>query len=96
MKGELLEKREKIKSQIQNMREKDILDLLKKAFTFKEEPQIVFFTKEETKITGYLEINNKLLFFEIWYSTIDNNMTITIENVWKKIKYEEEVEKNGN
>ena len=78
------------------MNEEDILDLLKKAFTFKEEPQIVFYTKGETKITGYININNKLLIFEIWYSIVDNNITITIGRTWKKIKYEEKVEKNGN
>ena len=86
MSEKFLEQMEKIKNKVENMNEKDILDILNKAFIFNEKPRIIFYTKNKNKIAGYLEINNKLLNFEIWFSTFGNTINVTIGKVSKIIK----------
>ena len=86
MSEKFLEQMEKIKNKIENMKEKDILNLLNKAFIFNEKPRIILYTKNKNKIAGYLEINNKLLNFEIWFSTFGNTINVTIGKVSKIIK----------
>ena len=86
MSEKFLEQMEKTKNKIENMREEDILNLLNKAFIFNEKPRIIFYTKNKNKIAGYLEINNKLLNFEIWFSTFGNTINVTIGKVSKIIK----------
>lgn len=86
MSEKFLEQMEKIKNKIENMKEEDILNLLNKAFIFNEKPRILIYTKNKNKIAGYLEINNKLLNFEIWFSTFGNTISVTIGKVWKRIK----------
>ncbi|ARQ96474.1 hypothetical protein [Sulfolobus islandicus rod-shaped virus 10] len=86
MSEKFLEQMEKIKNKVENMNEKDILNLLNKAFIFNEKPRIIFYTKNKNKIAGYLEIDNKLLNFEIWFSTFGNTINVTIGKVSKIIK----------
>ena len=86
MSEKFLEQMEKIKNKVENMNEKDILDILNKAFIFNQKPRIIFYTKNKNKIAGYLEINNKLLNFEIWFSTFGNTINVTIGKVSKIIK----------
>jgi len=86
MSEKFLEQMEKIKNKVENMNEKDILDILNKAFIFNEKPRIILYTKNKNKIAGYLEINNKLLNFEIWFSTFGNTINVTIGKVSKIIK----------
>jgi len=86
MSEKFLEQMEKIKNKIENMNEKDILNLLNKAFIFNEKPRIILYTKNKNKIAGYLEIDNKLLNFEIWFSTFGNTINVTIGKVSKIIK----------
>jgi inorganic pyrophosphatase/exopolyphosphatase len=86
MSEKFLEQMEKIKNKVENMNEKDILNLLNKAFIFNEKPRIILYTKNKNKIAGYLEIDNKLLNFEIWFSTFGNTINVTIGKVSKIIK----------
>jgi len=86
MSEKFLEQMEKIKNKVENMKEEDILDILNKAFIFNQKPRIIFYTKNKNKIAGYLEINNKLLNFEIWFSTFGNTINVTIGKVSKIIK----------
>ena len=86
MSEKFLEQMEKIKNKVENMNEKDILNLLNKAFIFNEKPRIILYTKNKNKIAGYLEIDNKLLNFEIWFSVMSIDINVTIGKVSKIIK----------
>ena len=81
-------KREELHQKIQKMTDNDILNLINKAFIFNEKPRLIFYSKDRNKISGYLEIDNKLLVFEIWFSVIYNEISIIIGKATKVLKGE--------
>jgi hypothetical protein len=63
---------------VEEMKKEDIEILLNKVVNFLEKPEIIFYTKKENIIKGYLEIRNKQLYFEIRINKLTNEKDYTI------------------
>ena len=82
------EKKQQIKYMINLMSEQDILNFIYRAFVFKPTPKIVFYAKNDNSITGMIEVNKKMLKFEIWFSVPYNSVAITVAKITKVLKEE--------
>jgi len=56
---------EVVKNIVEIIQEEDIYNILNNAIKFSAKFEILFYTKKETKISGYLAIRNKTFYFEI-------------------------------
>ena len=82
---------EVVKNIVEIMEEKDIYNILNGAINFTGRFEILFYTKKETRISGYLEMRNTTFYFEIrlYKFPKDKEFTIGITvgkiNVVKKV-----------
>jgi hypothetical protein len=63
---------------VEEMKKEDIEILLNRTVNFLEKPEIIFYTKKENVIKGYLEIRNKHFYFEIRINKLANEKEYTI------------------
>jgi hypothetical protein len=63
---------------VEEMKKEDIEILLNRTVNFLEKPEIIFYTKKENMIKGYLEIRNKHFYFEIRINKLANEKEYTI------------------
>ena len=82
------EKRQQIKNKILGMSDQDILNFIYRAFVFRPTPKIVFYTKNDNSIVGMIEVNKKMMKFEIWFSVPYNSVAITVAKITKVFKEE--------
>ena len=77
------EKKQQIKYMINRMTDQDILNFIYRAFVFRPTPKIVFYTKNDNSIVGMIEVNKKMMKFEIWFSVPYNSVAVTIAKITK-------------
>ncbi len=69
---------QEIINKIEEMKKEDIEILLHRIVNFLEKPEIIFYTKKDNIIKGYLEIRNKNFYFEIRINKLTNEKDYTI------------------
>ena len=63
---------------IDEIKEKDIYNILNQTVNFSEKPEILFYSKGFLAIYGYLEIKNKTFYFEIRINKTDYEQDYTV------------------
>jgi len=63
---------------VQEIEKEDIEILLHKTVNFLEKFEILFYTKKDNIIKGYLEIRNKTFYFEIRINKLTNEKQYTV------------------
>jgi len=69
---------QKIINTIEEMKKEDIEILLYKTVNFLEKFEILFYTKKDNIIKGYLEMRNKNFYFEIRINKLKNEEDYTV------------------
>ena len=71
---------QEIKNIVEELKKEDIEILLYKIVNFLEKFEILFYSKKDNIIKGYLEIRNKDFYFEIRINklTDDDNYTVSV------------------
>ena len=67
-----------IKNIVEVINEEDIYKILNEAINFSEKFEILFYTKKETKINGYIIIRNRTFYFEIRLYKLPKDKEFTI------------------
>ena len=67
-----------IKNIVEIMEEKDIYNILNGAINFTGKFEILFYTKKETRISGYIMMRNKTFYFEIRLYKLPKDKEFTI------------------
>jgi len=76
---------QEIVNTIEEMKKEDIEILLYKTVDFLEKFEILFYTKKDNIIKGYLEIRNKDFYFEIRINKLKNEENYTISVIIGKM-----------
>jgi len=83
---------QEIINKIEEMKKEDIEILLYKTVNFLEKFEILFYTKKDNIIKGYLEIRNRNFYFEIRINKLKNEEDYTVSITIGKIVIVKKVE----
>ncbi|MCG2868280.1 MAG: hypothetical protein L7G90_02770 [Candidatus Nanopusillus sp.] len=63
---------------VSSIQEKEIQDILNKSVVFSEKPEILFYGKGILGIYGYLQIRNKIFYFELRIRKMEKEKEYTV------------------